>query len=68
MVVDYYPVKNSSNYIFKSLKFRGVDAISYKCITKKDFECEINERIGYGWEVTGFNTKVKNVNPIAGAC
>jgi hypothetical protein len=28
----------------------------------------MDERIGLGWEVTGFNTEVKNVNPMAGAC
>jgi hypothetical protein len=68
MVVDYYPVKLSNRHMFKVLKFRGVDAMSYKCITKKEFERELNERIGYGWEVTGFNTEIKNVNPMAGAC
>ena len=68
MVVDYYPVKLSNRHMFKVLKFRGVDAMSYKCITKKEFERELNERIGLGWEVTGFNTEIKNVNPMAGAC
>ena len=68
MVVDYYPVKLSNRHMFKVLKFRGVDAMSYKCITKKEFERELNERIGCGWEVTGFNTEIKNVNPMAGAC
>ena len=68
MVVDYYPVKLSDRHMFKVLKFRGVDAMSYKCITKREFEREMNERIGLGWEVTGFNTEVKNVNPMSGAC
>jgi len=68
MTVDYFPIKDSTRYMFKVLKFRGVDAMSYKCITKKDFEREMSERIGLGWEVTGFNTEVKNVNPMAGAC
>ena len=54
--------------MFKVLKFRGVDAMSYKCITKRDFQREMDERIGMGWEVTGFNTEVKNVNPMNGAC
>lgn len=54
--------------MFKVLKFRGVDTMSTKCITKKDFEREMSERIGLGWEVTDFNTEVKNVNPMAGAC
>jgi len=68
MVVDYYPVKDSTRYMFKVLKFQGVDTMSYKCITKKDFEREINERVNMGWEVTNFNTEIKNVNPMAGAC
>jgi hypothetical protein len=68
MTVDYYPVKLSDRHMFKVLKFRGVDAMSYKCITKREFEREMDERIGLGWEVTGFNTEVKNVNPMAGAC
>ena len=68
MVVDYYPVKDSDRFMFKVLKFRGVDAMSYKCITKREFDREMDERIGLGWEVTGFNTEVKNVNPMMGAC
>ena len=68
MVIDYYPVKDSSKFMFKVLKFRGVDAMSYKCITKRDFEREVAERIAHGYEVTGFNTEEKNVNPMAGAC
>lgn len=68
MVVDYYPVKDSTQFMFKVLKFRGVDTMSYKCITMRDFKREMDERIGMGWQVTGFNTEVKNVNPMAGAC
>jgi len=68
MTVDYFPVKDSTRFMFKVLKFRGVDAMSHKCITKREFEREINERIGFGWEVTGFNTEIKDVNPMVGAC
>jgi len=68
MTVDYYPVKDSTQFLYKVLKFRGVDTMSTKCITKKDFERECAERIGLGWEVTDFNTEVKNVNPMNGAC
>ena len=68
MTVDYFPVKDSTKFMFKVLKFRGVDAISYKCISKRDFQREMNERIGLGWEVTAFNTEEKNVNPMNGAC
>jgi len=67
IVVDYYPVKDSTRHMYKVLKYRGIEALSYKCITKRDFEREMAERIGLGWEVTGFNTEVKNVNPMNGA-
>ena len=67
MTVDYFPVKDSTQFMFKVLKFRGVDTMSYKCITKRDFQREMDERIGLGWEVTGFNTEIKNVNPMNGA-
>jgi hypothetical protein len=68
MVVDYYPVKLSERHMYKVVKFRGVDTMSYKTITKSDFEREVEERINHGYQVTGFNTEVKNVNPMAGAC
>jgi hypothetical protein len=68
MTVDYYPIKDSTQFMFKVLKFRGVDTMSTKCITIHDFESEMEERIGMGWEVTNFNTEVKNVNPMNGAC
>jgi len=68
MVVDYFPVKDSTQFMFKVLKFQGVDTMSQKCITKRDFDRECEERIGMGWEVTGFNTEVRNVNPMNGAC
>ena len=68
MVVDYYPIEGSTQFIYKVLKFRGVDTMSTKCITKRDFERECAERIGLGYEVTNFNTDAVNVNPMAGAC
>lgn len=68
MVVDYYPVKLSERHMYKVVKFRGVETMSYKTITKRDFEREVEERINYGYQVTGFNTEAKNVNPMAGAC
>jgi hypothetical protein len=68
MTVDYFPVKDSNQFMFKVLKFRGIDTMSYKCITKKDFEREMDERIDLGWEVTDFNTEERNVNPMNGAC
>ena len=68
MVVDYFPIKNSTEFMYKVLKFQGIDTMSTKCITKRDFERECEERIGLGYEVTGFNTEAVNVNPMAGAC
>lgn len=68
MVVDYYPVAGNTQFIYKVLKFQGVDTMSTKCITKRDFERECDERIGLGYVVTGFNTTPANVNPMAGAC
>jgi hypothetical protein len=67
MVVDYYPIKDSTNFLYKVLKFQGVDTMSTKCITKRDFERECEERIGFGYEVTNFNTESVNVNPMNGA-
>jgi hypothetical protein len=68
MVVDYFPVAGDTQFIYKVLKFQGVDTMSTKCITKRDFERECEERIGLGYNVTGFNTESVNVNPMAGAC
>ena len=68
MTVDFYPIKDSTQFMYKVLKFQGVDTMSTKCITKRDFERECEERIGMGWEVTGFNTEEVNVNPMNGAC
>ena len=73
MVVDFYPVQLSdgniaTGHMLKVLKFQGVDAMSTKCITKRDFDRECNDRINMGWEVTGFNTTAQYHNPIWGAC
>jgi hypothetical protein len=68
MVVDYFPIKNSAEFMYKVLKFQGIDTMSTKCITKRDFERECEERIGLGYEVTDFNTEAVSVNPMAGAC
>lgn len=68
MVVDYYPIEDSTEFVYKVLKFNGVDTMSTKCITKRDFERECEERIGVGYKVTGFNTEAVKVNPMSGAC
>ena len=72
MVVDFYPVKLpygdiSSRHMFKVLSFRGVDTMSKKIITKREFEREMDERIGMGWEVTDFHTIPQLCNPMNGA-
>ncbi len=46
MVVDYFPIEGSTQFLYKVLKFQGVDTMSTKCITKRDFENECAERIG----------------------
>jgi len=67
MVVDYFPIEGSTQFLYKVLKFQGVDTMSTKCITKRDFENECAERIGLGYNVTGFNTEAVSVNPMNGA-
>lgn len=68
MVVDYFPIEGSTQFVYKVLKFKGVDTMSTKCITKREFERECDERIGLGYEVTGFNTEEVKINPMAGVC
>ena len=68
MTVDYYPIQDSSQFVYKVLKFQGVDTMSSKCITQKDYQREMNERIGLGWVVTNSNNDSVAVNPMNGAC
>lgn len=68
MVVDFYPIKGSTQFMYKVLKFQGADTMSTKCISKRDFERECDERIALGYEVTGFNIEEVCVNPMSGAC
>jgi len=68
MVVDFYPIEDSTQYIYKIVRFQGVDTVSSKCINKSDFEYEVNNRISLGYEVTDFNTEPVKVNPMNGAC
>ena len=73
MVVDYYPVKLpfgdiSSRHMLKGVSFRGVDTMSKKFITKREFEREMDERIGMGYQVTDFHTIPQLGNPMSGAC
>lgn len=74
MVVDYYPVKVSldadvsPNYMLKIVKFQGVDTVSKKVISKKEFTRECEERINMGYQVTDFHTLPQLANPMWGAC
>ena len=74
MVVDFYPIQVpfggyiSPRHMLKVFKFQGCDTMSTKCITKIDFRREVEERIGNGWEVTGFNTTAQQWNPMSGGC
>ena len=67
MTVDYYPIQDSSQFVYKVLKFQGVDTMSSKCITQKDYQREMDERIGLGWVVTNSNNDFVAVNPMNGA-
>jgi len=72
MVVDYYPIKLpfgdiSPSYMLKIVSFKGVDVMSKKVITKRDFSFECEERIGMGYDVTEFHTIPQLANPMCGA-
>ena len=73
MVVDYYPAKLengnvSPNFLVKVVRLRGVDTMSTKVITRKQFVRECDERIGIGYKVVDFNTVPREGNFMAGAC
>jgi len=55
MIVGFYPIIDCSDYTLKVLAWKGVDTISQKCITKKDAEREINERLYIDYVMTGDN-------------
>ena len=68
MVVDFYPIEGSTQFVYKVLKFQGVDTMSTKCIPMQEFLREYAERINLGYQVTHFNTEKVKVNPMSGAC
>ena len=57
LVCDYFPIVGSTHFMYKSLKFQGVDTMSTKVISYEDFKAEVDERVELGYTVTGFNTK-----------
>jgi len=55
--------------MLKVVKFKGIDTVSTKCITKRDFWREVESRINtFGYEVTDFNMEEVSHNPMMGAC
>jgi hypothetical protein len=69
MVVGFYPVQDCPDYTLKVLSWKGVDTISQKCISKKDAEREISERLYIDYEITGDNSgHPQEYNIMQGAC
>lgn len=68
MIVGFYPIESSSNHTLKVLSWKGVDTISQKCLTKKDAQREIDERLALDYLITGDNiTLVQEYNIMGGA-
>lgn len=69
MLVGFYPIEDAPSYTLKVLSWKGVDTISRKCLTKKDAEREISERLALDYVVTGDNIDlIQEYNFMAGAC
>jgi hypothetical protein len=68
MVVGFYPIADCSDHTLKVLSWKGVDTISQKCISKKDAQREISERLYIDYVITGDNIDlVQEYNPMQGA-
>ena len=68
MVVDFYPIADCSDHTLKVLSWKGIDTISQKCITKKDAQREIGERLAFDYVITGDNiNSPQEYNPMQGA-
>jgi hypothetical protein len=68
MVVGFYPIADCSDYTLKVLSWKGVDTISQKCISKKDAQREISERLYIDYVITGDNIdSVQEYNFMQGA-
>ena len=68
MVVGFYPIQNCPDHTLKVLSWKGVDTISRKCITKKDAQREIDERLALDYLITGDNIDlVQEYNFMQGA-
>jgi hypothetical protein len=68
MLVGFYPIQDCPDYTLKVLSWKGVDTISRKCITKKDAQREIDERLALDYFITGDNIDlVQEYNIMQGA-
>ena len=68
MLVGFYPIESSSNHTLKVLSWKGIDTISQKCLTKKDAQREIGERLAMDYLITGDNINlVQEYNTMRGA-
>jgi len=68
MLVGFYPIANCSDHTLKVLSWKGVDTISYKCMTKKDAIREIDERLALNYVITGDNVDlIQEYNIMQGA-
>jgi hypothetical protein len=69
MVAGFYPIQDCPDYTLKVLSWKGVDTISQKCISKKDAEREISERLYIDYVITGDNiNSPQEYNIMQGAC
>jgi len=69
MLVGFYPIQDCPDYTLKVLSWKGVDTISQKCISKKDAEREISERLYIDYVITGDNSNSpQEYNIMGGAC
>ena len=46
MVVDFFPIMGSTSFIYKVLKFKGVDTMSTSCISAERFYAELIAHAG----------------------
>ena len=69
MIVGFYPIIDCSDHVLKVLSWKGAETISQKCISKKDAEREISERLYIDYVITGDNiNSPQEYNIMSGAC
>ena len=73
MVVDFYPVKFNDGTISEKKMIKVVSFMnstqSKSLINKKDMQLEVDSRVlGYGYQVTGFNTDAQLQGALGCAC